>query len=256
MKTRLLLATLPVLMCVPPALAPTFAPVCSTAQAQDLPKGTQKADQNLPTGFGPGFGPASTDHAVAAPLSLLDRSLLTRVETYLNSIHTLHGRFLQVATNADTGQAETSQGEAWLERPGRMRFQYDPPSPLLLVAGHGQVIFHDKDLDQTSHIPLDSTPLGLLLRDNIHLNGDVTVTDLRRLPGQVQLTLTRTARPHDGSLTLVLTDAPITLRSWTVLDAQHRETRVSLFDVKMGGNFDQSLFTFTEQAPQGEDDKN
>src|SRR5947209_8306961 len=67
-----------------------------------------------------------------------DRADLARIEAYLNTIGSLKARFLQVAPNG-----ATSQGVAWLERPGRMRFQYDPPSPILLVAGHGLVVFHD-----------------------------------------------------------------------------------------------------------------
>ena len=66
---------------------------------------------------------------------------------------TLKAHFLQVAPNG-----AISQGTAWLDRPGRMRFQYDPPSPLLLVAGHGLVVFHDKSLNQTSNIPLSAGP--------------------------------------------------------------------------------------------------
>ncbi len=76
--------------------------------------------------------------------------------------------------------AAISGGTAWLERPGRMRFQYDPPSPFLLVGGHGLLVFHDSQLEQTSNIPLDRTPLGLLLRDNLKLSGDVTVTQVVR----------------------------------------------------------------------------
>src|SRR5262245_26984965 len=76
-----------------------------------------------------------------------DRADLARIETYLDGLRSLKARFLQVAPNG-----AIAQGEAWLERPGRMRFQYDPPSPLLLVAGHGLVVFHDKALNQTTNI--------------------------------------------------------------------------------------------------------
>lgn len=177
----------------------------------------------------------------AAPPTARDAADLARIEAYLNGVRTLKARFLQVAPNG-----AVSQGTAWLERPGRMRFQYDPPSPLLLVAGHGMVVFHDAQLNQTSNIPLASTPLGILLRDNVRLSGDVAVTGITRLPGQIQVTLVRRATPNEGSLSLVFADNPLTLRSWTVVDAQRRETRVSLFNVELGGRFDQSLFTFVD----------
>ena len=170
-----------------------------------------------------------------------DRADMGRIETYLDGLRSLKAHFLQVAPSG-----AISQGTAWLERPGRMRFQYDPPSPLLLVAGHGLVVFHDKSLDQTTNIPLGRTPLGILLADHVHLQGDVTVTGMQRLPGQIQVSLVRTASPGDGTLTLIFADNPLTLRQWTVLDAQRQETRVTLYNVETGGQFDPKLFEFID----------
>jgi outer membrane lipoprotein-sorting protein len=185
------------------------------------------------------FTPLLVVPARAQPLPLTpqDRADLARVETYLNSIHTLKAHFLQVGPNGDT-----SEGTAWLERPGRMRFEYNPPVPFVLIAGHGVVLFHDKQLDQTSNYPIGSTPLGILLADTIRLSGDITVTQIARQPGQLQITLLRTASPGDGTITLVFSDPPLTLRQWIVVDAQRRETRVSLYDVQLGAKFDDSLF--------------
>ena len=125
-----------------------------------------------------------------------DQADLTRIEAYLDSLKTLKAHFLQVAPNG-----AISQGTVWLDRPGRMRFQYDPPSPLLLVAGHGLVVFYDKSLNQTTNIPMGQTPLGILLADHVRLSGDVTVTGMQHLPGQIQVSLVRTASPGDGTLT-------------------------------------------------------
>ena len=179
--------------------------------------------------------------AQAAALTPQDRADLARIEAYINSIRTLKARFVQEAPDGGL-----SQGLAWLQRPGRMRFQYDPPTPLLLVAGHGLFVFYDRQLGQTTNIPLGSTPLGLLLRDDFSLGGEVTVTSVAREPGQLQATVLRTASPGDGTLTLVFSDPPLALRSWTVVDAQRQETRVTLLDVQLGGTFDQQMFTFID----------
>ncbi len=179
----------------------------------------------------------------AAVMSDADTATLRRVQDYLNGLHTLKARFLQIAADG-----QTSQGTAWLERPGRMRFQYDPPSPLLLVAGHGLVVFNDSKLGQTTNIPMGQTPLGLLLRDNITLTGDVTVTDFRRDPGQIQITLVKTASPGDGSLTLILNEAPLALAGWSVVDNQGRETRIRLSDIVLGGSYPDKLFTFIDPS--------
>ncbi len=123
-----------------------------------------------------------------------------------------------------------------------MRFQYDPPAPFLLIADYGVLTFHDAALQQTTNIPLGRTPLGILLAGHVVLSGGVTVTAIQRLPGQVQLTLVRTDSPGDGSLTLIFADQPLALRQWTVVDAQRRETHVTLYNVQIGGTFDQQLF--------------
>lgn len=170
-----------------------------------------------------------------------DRADLARIEAYLDTLRTLKAHFLQVAPNG-----AITQGTAWLDRPGRMRFQYDPPSPLLLVAGHGLVVFHDKSLNQTTNIPIGQTPLGILLADHVQLGGDVTVTGMQHLPGQIQVSLVRTQSPGDGTLTLIFADNPLALRQWTVLDAQRQETRVTLYNVETGGKFDPSLFEFID----------
>lgn len=176
-----------------------------------------------------------------AQLAPQDQADVARIEAYLNSTRSLTARFLQVAPDGGL-----SRGQAWLVRPGRMRFQYDPPSPFLLVGGNGLLVFNDKQLNQTSNIPLSSTPLGLLLQDNLRLSGDITITGFVRQPGQLQLSVVRTKSPQDGTLTLVFSDPPLQLRQWTVLDQQRHETRVTLSDIKLGGSYPNSLFEFID----------
>src|SRR5690349_24256105 len=94
--------------------------------------------------------------ARAAPLSPRDRADIARVEAYLNGLKTLKAHFIQT-----TEDGQMSEGTAWLQRPGKMRFQYKPPAPFLLIAGHGVLTFHDSSLQQTSNIPLGRTPLGI-----------------------------------------------------------------------------------------------
>lgn len=176
-----------------------------------------------------------------AQLSPADQADVARVEAYLNSVRSLTARFLQVAPDGGL-----SRGQAWLVRPGRMRFQYDPPAPFLLVGGHGLLVFHDSQLKQTSNIPLDSTPLGLLLQDNLRLSGEITIVSFLRQPGQLQIGVVRTKSPQDGVLTLIFSDPPLQLRQWTVLDAQRHETRVTLSDIKLGGSYPSNLFEFVD----------
>ncbi|CAA7622853.1 Outer-membrane lipoprotein carrier protein [Magnetospirillum sp. LM-5] len=185
--------------------------------------------------------------AMAAPrkaLSAQDKADVERAEEYLNSFTTLRARFLQTAPNGS--QAE---GTAYFSRPGRMRLQYDPPSPMLVVADGTFLIVHDKELDAPSYIPLDSTPAGILVRKNVHLDGkDVAVTKVGRAPGILTVSMVQADDPGQGELTLVFTERPFALKQWRVLDPQGNVTQVSLFDTQTGLSFDPKLFEFKDPS--------
>jgi outer membrane lipoprotein-sorting protein len=171
----------------------------------------------------------------------IDRAALARVEAYLNGLRTLKARFLQVAQSG-----ASAQGTALISRPGRMRFDYDPPEPMLLVASGGQVMMYDRELRQPSTVPASSTPLGLLLRAEIRLAGDITVTGTERSGGFLRVGLQRTGAPAEGRLSLAFAENPMELRQWTVLDAQSRETRVTLYEIETGVAMDNRLFDFND----------
>jgi outer membrane lipoprotein-sorting protein len=191
----------------------------------------------------------------AAALSDRDRADLARVEAYLNALTTLRGRFLQIA---DNGAA--AEGTAWIWRPGRMRFEYDPPEPLLLVADAGQFLMYDRDLRAPTTLLISQTPLAILLRREVRLSGDVTVTGIERSGGFLRVTMFRTSEPAEGRLTLVFQPDPMELRQWAVVDGQRRETRVTLSRIETGLRFPAGLFQFNDPrffepggfgAPQG-----
>jgi outer membrane lipoprotein-sorting protein len=173
-------------------------------------------------------------------LTAADQALVAQVETYLNNQKGLTANFLQVASDGST-----RTGKAWLQRPGKMRFEYDPPDKQLLVAGFGLLVYHDPQLDQTTNIPLGSTPLGILLAQHVDLtSGNVVITNIQQQPGEDDITVIRKGKPAAGSLTLVFSTDPLELRQWVVDDAQGRQTRVSLYNVKPGGPYPDSLFEY------------
>jgi outer membrane lipoprotein-sorting protein len=182
-----------------------------------------------------------------AQLSSQDSADLARIQAYLNGIRSLRARFIQTAPDGSL-----TQGVAMMQRPGKMRFQYDPPSPFLLVANYGILFFHDSQLNQTTNIPLSRTPLGILLGDQVALSGAVTVTRFVRLPGQLQVSLVRSDNPGEGTLTLIFADNPLTLRQWIVLDQQGKQTRVSFTNLDVGAAVDAKLFDYRDQAGGGQ----
>ena len=166
-----------------------------------------------------------------------DESDIRRVERYLDGLHTLTARFLQIWPNGST-----SRGTAWLQRPGHLRLQYDPPNSSILVVADGRVVVQDPVRHSTSSMPLSRTPLAILLTDTIRLSGDVTVTNVRRQPGELRISMVQTQRPDNGSLTVILTDQPLMLVGIDIVDARNQETRLRLFDVRSGVPIDEGSF--------------
>ncbi|TCZ55275.1 LolA family protein [Roseicella aquatilis] len=175
------------------------------------------------------------------PFSDRDRADIARAEAWLNRLTSLKARFLQIAQNG-----ASSEGTGWIVRPGKMRFEYDPPDPLLLVASHGQFFYFDRQLKQATVLPIGSTPLGILLREDLRLSGEISVSRVERGQGLLRVTLYRTAAPQEGRLTLVFAENPFELRQWSVVDAQGQETRVTLSQPEYGGRFPALLFDFND----------
>jgi outer membrane lipoprotein-sorting protein len=184
-------------------------------------------------------GSARAETAVPAKLSAADRAAVTKVEKYLDGITTMSARFVQTASNGSV-----ARGRFYLSRPGKMRFEYDPPTPVLLIATGTLLVYYDKELDQVSQVLLSSTPISVLVEKDVKFAGDVTVTGIARHPGTLRIRLTETENPDEGSITLVFTEAPLALRQWTVVDSQGIETTVTLSGVRFGQHLDPSLFHF------------
>ena len=186
-------------------------------------------------------GPATAQRAKAPALSAQDKADVARVEENLNAIRTLSARFLQIA-----GSGDVAEGSVRIERPGRMRLEYDEPVPLLVIAFAGQIVQYDKQLRQATYLPLSATPAAILLRENVALSGDVTVTQVERGPATLRVSIVQSDDPRAGKLTLVFSEAPFRLASWVVVDAQGQTTRVALDDVRTGIALDPQLFTFRD----------
>ena len=175
----------------------------------------------------------------AAPPSPQEAADLQQIAAYLNTIHTMTARFTQVSSDG-----HTASGWLWLERPGRMRFQYDPPSPILLIADRFYVYYIDTQLAQVSQIGLKSTPAWFLLRDPIRFDDQLAVTAFQSDPTLLRVTVIERTHPDLGSLTMTFSRAPMRLRQWTILDRQDRTTTVSLSQEQFGMALAPNLFQY------------
>jgi outer membrane lipoprotein-sorting protein len=184
--------------------------------------------------------------AAAATLSDADRADLARAEAYLNEIKTISAKFVQVAPDGSL-----SEGRMWLSRPGRLRFEYAPPTPILVVADGIFVAFHDMELGQVDRVPIDATPLSVLLAEKVKLSNEVTVRAVRRGPGTLRIAVFATKRPEEGEIVLVFADSPLQLRQWQVVDARGGTTTISLSQLEFNQPLVNRLFVFTEPSPKG-----
>ena len=224
----------------------------SPSQAAPVSPSIKIAAQPLPPRRPAGIGGASSAPArgqaaspVAAPVSSAASTLqvaraaamphtpaeaVDRVSAYLNDIDTLTARFLQ--TGADGRQVG---GTLYVQRPGRLRFAYDPPSTLEIVADGRSVAIRDAKLRTNDVYSIGQTPLKFLLRDNVDLARDVRVRDVQIDPrGPIAITLEDSATLGGTSIVVLHFDARANiLRGWMIVDPQGSETSLALSGVQV-----------------------
>lgn len=182
----------------------------------------------------PGIG-----HAVSND----DRAVLTQISQRLSTIKTMNGEFIQFNPNG----AQLT-GKFYIARPGRVRFQYDPPTTISVVADGKSVLVFDKKLQTYDIWPLSQTPLRLLLDSGLDLATSNKVTNISVAPDLLEVVLEDETRFSAGTLNLVFDRATYELRQWTVTDQQGLQTMVALYNVETGKKLSADLFDIDYQA--------
>lgn len=170
-----------------------------------------------------------------------NQKTIQRVEQYLTGLSTIVADFTQVAPDGSL-----TSGKFYLERPGKMRWQYNPPTPILMVSNGSELVFYDVELEQVSHIPLDSTLIGFLAQNPIRFDGKVGVLAFEQENSVIRITLAQKDKPTDGTLTLEFSDKPLLIRNMVVTDATHQITTVSLNNARFGVKLDRELFIWRD----------
>ena len=179
--------------------------------------------------------------AEQAALSPDQSAAVRRAVRYLNGMTTLKARFIQVSSNG-----AYAEGRVIIQRPGRLRFDYDPPHPVLIIANGLSLLFYDRDLKQASFLPLWETPLWFLIREQVTLTEDVVVTGVEQALGTLRITLEDRKMADAGSVTLVFSDRPLDFKKWEIVDAQGVLTQVSLVNARYGMEVDQEAFDYSD----------
>ena len=165
-------------------------------------------------------------------------ALVDRVSLYLSTIQTMVGNFVQVGPDG-----RKTEGKFYIAKPGRVRFEYNPPSPIEVVADGSQVVVHDRRLDTKDLYPLSQTPLRFLLADRIDLWNDTKVVSVGADEKYVTVSIEeRTMIIGTSKLMMMFNAKDFQLLQWTVTDPQGYETTVGVYNLDMKQKPDPNMF--------------
>lgn len=183
-----------------------------------------------------------------APAALNRETALERANAALNEIDTARGRFTQLDPNN-----HFSKGEFYLNRPGRMRFEYEDPVPLLIVSDGTTLAIEDRDLETVDRVPLASTPLNLILRRNADLERDANILSVEEKAGLIAIRMADKSGEADGELELFFDPETYQLKQWEATDITGAITTVQLIDTELGVSVSPGLFRLED--PEDEDER-
>lgn len=183
-------------------------------------------------------GPAAAQAGPA--LDAADQATVARAEAAINRVRNIQSRFIQTSSNG-----EIAQGTLYVSRPGNLRIDYAPPSPLQIYADASWLIYLDYELEESSQVPVEATPAAFLVRDRLKLSGDLTVTGIRRKAGRIWLDIVRTEEPDAGALRIGLDSASLSLLGWVIVDSQGIETRITLIEPTFNRPIDRRVFVYS-----------
>lgn len=178
--------------------------------------------------------------SAAQPLDLTagQKAAVDGISKYLNSFKTLQGEFTQISPKGNQ-----SQGVFYISKPGKMRFEYAPPNPYLIVADGTWLTVKNVKKEKGDQFPLSQTPLRLVLANKVDIANDTHVLDYQEQDGIVSVTIEDKKNTlANGQLTLVFDSVRNRLQQWVVIDGKGRRTTVSLENVEAGIKPDPKLF--------------
>lgn len=160
-------------------------------------------------------------------------------EEYLNGIKTVTSEFIQEAPSGDV-----STGTFFLSRPGKLRWQYNPPVPILIIGNKGTITYYDAELDEVSYVKDKDTLASFLTRKAIQFSGDIEVVAATSENRILRITLALKDKKDEGTMTLVFEEAPFLLRKIEISDPAENRTSINLNNPQFGVAIDDKLFTF------------
>ena len=205
------------------------SPPAAAAQAQPASKGF------FPFSL---FGNKSAGSSQAASFDAKQRAMLDKVSNYLSSVQTMVGNFVQVGPDG-----RRVDGTFSIQKPGKVRFQYNPPSPIDIIADGSSVVVRDRSLETADFYPLSQTPLRYLLADHIDLLHDTDVLSVSADDTFVTVVIEETQVMTGTNRLMIMFDAKnMQLKQWTVTDPQGLDTTVAVYNLDSVKKPDPNLF--------------
>lgn len=174
------------------------------------------------------------------------QATIDRLAIYISGLSTIVSNFTQVAPDGSL-----TTGKFFLRRPGKMRWQYNPPTPVLMIANGSEFVYYDYDLQQVSYVPLDSALIAFLAQEKIRFDEKVGIISFEEKDSAIRIGLAQRDKPDEGQLLLEFSDKPLLIRNMVVTDANKQVTTVALSNAKFGIKLDKSLFVFMDPRKGG-----
>lgn len=162
---------------------------------------------------------------------------ITAAEQYLNTLTTVTSDFIQVGPEGDI-----ANGTFYLSRPGKLRWQYQPPVPIVITANSGTITYYDAELDQISYLSEKETLASFLTRKNIAFKDDINLVGATIEDGVLKIMLAQKGKEDEGSMMLVFEQKPLLLRKIEITDPTKKKTSINFNNPQYGMKLDDKLF--------------
>ncbi len=171
-------------------------------------------------------------------ISSKQMTTLKRVNTYMNSFTSLQGRFRQTNPNKDK-----QKGKFFVQRPGKMRFDYASPSLLMIISDGEYLSIEDHDLKTVDRYPLESTPFRMLLSENVDIMRDAVILNMSESAEKISVSLADKSGNAAGQIRLVFANGKkLDLLEWVIRDAQGLDTRIEIGNLSMDKAVEDKMF--------------
>lgn len=230
-----------------PTPAPRAKAGAATPQSAAAPASAAASAEAAPKGFFPfsfSLGGKGSGASQATAFDAKQRALLDKVSGYLSGIQTLVGNFVQIGPDG-----RRVEGTFSIQKPGKVRFQYNPPSPIDIIADGSAVVVRDRSLETSDFYPLSQTPLRYLLADHIDLLRDTNVISVSADDTFITVVIEETQLMVGTNRLMIMFDAKsLQLKQWTVTDPQGLDTTVAVFNLDAVKKPDPNLFVINYQS--------